>query len=64
MPEDTHLKITLTVREGAPPIDITSKIVWISKMPYNDIYHLGVEFIDITGEDRDRITDYIQRNLY
>lgn len=63
MPEDTRIKMSILIREGANPIDITSKIIWITKMPYNDIYHLGVEFVDITKEDRDRIVDYIH-NIY
>jgi len=39
------------------------RVVWIEKIRYIEQYDIGMEFIEITDENRGYITDYIE-NLY
>lgn len=48
-----------TVMENSEPIKGRAKIAWINKIPHNDMYCIGVEFIDIARDKRQTIIQCI-----
>lgn len=45
------------------PIKAISKVAWIRKLPTNDLYELGNQFLDMTKEDKAHITNFVNNVL-
>jgi len=60
-PITTHsiLHLQLSLQSRPLVIKATGEVRWVRKVEGTERYDLGVEFIEIEDEDRERITDYI-----
>lgn len=45
------------------PIRAISKVVWIKKLPVRDEYEIGTQFLNMTKEDNEIISNYIKKIL-
>lgn len=43
------------------PITALSKVAWIRKLPRGDSYEIGNQFLEISKEDKNRLSDYLNR---
>jgi c-di-GMP-binding flagellar brake protein YcgR len=53
------LDITLPIPER--PISAVSKIAWIKKLPVGDRYEIGNQFLEISRDDKERLSKYLNR---
>jgi len=59
LPVFALLKIELLPNSDIPLISLTARVAWIEKLPYNESFLIGVEFLNIRNQDRFRIADYV-----
>jgi c-di-GMP-binding flagellar brake protein YcgR len=45
------------------PVKAISKVAWIRKVPTGDYYEIGNQFLEITKEDKSRITEFVNSSL-
>lgn len=56
---ETEIMFEFSVMESSEPIKGRAKIAWISKIPYNDMYSIGVKFIDIARDKQQKIVKFV-----
>ena len=56
-----RLVVEINIPTVQRPIKAISKVAWIRRLPTNDQYELGNQFLEISKEDRAAITDYVSR---
>lgn len=59
----TRLIVEISIPPIAKPIRAISKVVWIRKRPHGEQYEVGMEFVDITEEDRRNVSDFVERSI-
>lgn len=62
--KDTLLDLKLHVPDQTQPLEATGKIVWIDTFKIGDKdakehFEAGIEFVDISQEDKDKIGKYV-----
>jgi Tfp pilus assembly protein PilZ len=61
------LLITIYLFDGSNPIESKGKVAWTRPSTYLNIdkkhFDVGVEFVEISTEDRDRIIHYTAKNI-
>lgn len=58
----TRLMLEMSVPSFSQPIKIISKVAWIKKMPYSTQYKVGVQFMDMTEEDKKCLSNFIAKS--
>ncbi|MBI5873162.1 MAG: PilZ domain-containing protein [Candidatus Omnitrophica bacterium] len=63
---DSFLFITIYLLDGSTPIETKGKVAWIRPSTFLNIvgkqhFDVGIEFVEITKEDRDRLIYYTNR---
>ncbi len=58
-----RLVIEINLPTAPKPIKAISKVAWIKKLPTNDQYELGNQFLDMSKEDRGHIIDFITKAI-
>jgi c-di-GMP-binding flagellar brake protein YcgR len=53
--------VEITLPTTPKPIKAISKVAWIRKIPAGDSYQIGNQFLEITKDDRDRISQFINQ---
>lgn len=66
--ESGLLDLKISIPEEASPINAVGRVVWVKEFIIGDIskgkrYDVGVEFIKISGEDRNKINKYVFSHL-
>jgi len=56
-----RLVVEVTLPTSQRPIKAISKVAWIRKLSFGEQYELGNQFLEISKEDRNLITDYVSR---
>ena len=56
-----RLVVEITLPTTPRPVKAISKVAWIRKLSSGEQYELGNQFLEISKEDRDIITDYVNR---
>lgn len=56
-----RLVVEVTLPTVQRPIKAISKVAWIRKLSSGEQYELGNQFLEISKEDRNLITDYVSR---
>ncbi len=56
-----RLVVEITLPTVQRPIKAISKVAWIRKLSSGEQYELGNQFLEISKEDRNLITDYVSR---
>jgi PilZ domain. len=63
IPKGSHLKIRLVLCRPSIAIEALVQIAWITGSPHDDIYEVGVEFIDIPQKAAELIAGCIKEFL-
>lgn len=58
---NSEILFELMIAETSEPVKGKAKIVWLNKVPHNDIYSIGIEFMDIARESRQRIVNFVDK---
>lgn len=43
------------------PVSVLSKVAWIKKLPVDDTYEIGNQFLEISKDDKNRLSSYLNR---
>ena len=55
--------LEITLPTNPKPIRAISKVAWIRKLPAGDNYQVGNQFLEITKEDKQHISQFINQVL-
>lgn len=58
-----RLVVEINLPTLSKPIKAISKVAWIRKLPSNDQYELGNQFLEITKEDKAHIVNFVNNVL-
>jgi len=58
----TRLLIEVSVPSFSRPIKAISKVAWIQKVPRSSQYNVGIQFMDITEEDKKQLASFIRKS--
>ena len=58
-----RLIVQITLPTSPRPIKAISKVAWIRKLPSNDQYELGNQFLEMSSEDKTNIANFINSAL-
>lgn len=58
----TRLLIEASIPSFSRPIKSISKVAWIRKVPHGSQYDIGVQFMDMTEEDRKQLASFIAKS--
>lgn len=53
--------VEITLPTTPKPVRAISKVAWIRKLPMGDQYQLGNQFLEITKDDRERISQFVNQ---
>lgn len=52
-------RFTFTMRQH-PALEVRGEVRWVRSFEQEDTYHCGVEFIDVSDVDRERLEQFLQ----
>ncbi|MFN7181374.1 MAG: PilZ domain-containing protein, partial [Planctomycetota bacterium] len=56
--------LEITLPKNDAPIMTTAQLRWVESIDLNNnIYHLGLKFVDISSEDRNILTKFILQHI-
>ena len=58
----TRLLLEVSVPSFSRPVKAISKVAWIQKIPRSNQYNVGVQFMDMTEEDRKQLASFIAKS--
>jgi len=58
----TRLLLEVTVPSFSRPVKAISKVAWIQKVPRSNQYSVGVQFMDMTEEDKKHLASFISKS--
>lgn len=58
----TRLLVEVSVPTFSRPIKAISKVAWIQKVPRSNQYEVGVQFLDMTEEDKKQLASFISKS--
>ena len=58
----TRLLLEVSVPSFTRPIKAISKVAWIQKIPRSNQYNVGLQFMDMTEEDKRHLTSFISKS--
>ncbi|UCH12597.1 MAG: PilZ domain-containing protein [Candidatus Omnitrophota bacterium] len=58
----TRLFVEVSVPSFSRPVKAISKVAWIQKQPRGSQYMVGLQFLDMTEEDRKHLAAFIARS--
>ena len=58
----TRLLLEVSVPTFSRPIKAISKVAWIQKVPRSSQYEVGVQFLDMTEEDKRQLGSFISKS--
>ena len=58
----TRLLLEVSVPSLSRPIKAISKVAWIQKIPRSSQYNVGVQFLDMTEEDKKQLASFIAKS--
>jgi c-di-GMP-binding flagellar brake protein YcgR len=60
-----RLILELDIPMFTKPVKAISKVAWIRKMPSGDDYEVGNQFLEMTKEDKELVSEYVNSlNMY
>ena len=63
IPHDARLVVLLSLPDSLRQVRAISRVVWQSQLPRGTAYEYGLQFIEITAEDRSAIAHYVERGV-
>lgn len=58
----TRLLVEVSVPSFAKPLKAISKVAWIQKQPRGNQYMVGLQFLDMTEEDKKHLASFIAKS--
>jgi len=58
----TRLLLEVSVPSFSRPIKAISKVAWIQKIPRSNQYDVGVQFMDVTEEDKKHLASFVSKS--
>jgi len=58
----TRLLLEVSVPSFSRPIKAISKVAWIQKIPRSNQYDVGVQFMDVTEEDKKHLASFVAKS--
>ena len=58
----TRLLLEISVPSFSRPIKAISKVAWIQKIPRSSQYNVGLQFMDMTEEDKKHLASFIAKS--
>ncbi len=55
-----RLVLSITLPNSDKPIKAISKVAWIKRLPMNDQYELGNQFLEISKQDKAQIMEFVR----
>lgn len=59
----TRLVVEVSIPSTPKPVKAISKVVWIHKRPYGEQYEIGMQFVDMTEEDKRNLSQFVERSI-
>jgi len=59
LPVSARLNLELSLDSHTHTISAAARVVWVQKLPYNENFMIGLEFMTIENEDRIKIIRYV-----
>lgn len=56
--KNSEVIFEISIMDRSEPVKGRAKIVWINKVPHNDIYSIGLEFVDISRDKKRKIIHF------
>jgi type IV pilus assembly protein PilZ len=69
-PPGTRMNVRFTPPDEDPsgPLELEAEVIWVNKFrpERSDSIHpgMGIRFVDLSGDDRERLIDYVKRFAY
>ena len=60
VPVDTTMAVEIALTPTSEPIIAFGQVRWVTELPTNDGYRLGLNFIDVTPTSRSRLNKYFR----
>lgn len=61
-PAESRLVLLLSLPDLLRPIRAIGRVVWTQEQPFADSYDCGLQFLELSPEDRDALAGYVERN--
>ncbi|MDD5504447.1 PilZ domain-containing protein [bacterium] len=58
----TRLILEVSVPTFSKPIKAISKVAWIQKAPRSSSYNVGLQFVDMTEEDKKHLSNFLAKS--
>jgi c-di-GMP-binding flagellar brake protein YcgR len=58
----TRLMLEISVPSFSRPLKAISKVAWIQKVPRSSQYNVGLQFMDMTEDDRKHLASFISKS--
>ena len=62
LPKDSRLILLVSLPGILRPVRLVCRVTWTQRQRFADGYECGVEFVEMTPEDRQEIIHYVQRS--
>ncbi len=62
LPVQTSVGLQLALDSDLRTLPATARVVWIQKLPYNENFMIGLEFLNIENENRVKIIRYVNEH--
>ena len=63
LPVDSKLKLEFFLTPASEALMAVGKVVWVQKLPYSYQHEVGIQFLDISEENRKRIHKFVEQNV-
>lgn len=62
LPVQTSVGMQLSLESNLHTLPATARVVWVQKLPYNENFMIGLEFLNIENENRAKIIRYVNEH--
>lgn len=62
LPVQTSVGLQLSLESNLHTLPATARVVWVQKLPYNENFMIGLEFLNIENENRAKIIRYVNEH--
>ena len=63
LPSDARLVVLLSLPDSLRQIRSITRVTWQRHLPRGTAYDYGLQFIEITAEDQEAISDFVERGV-
>ena len=63
LPLESRLVLLLSLPASLKPIRVVARVVWVREAPVASLHECGLQFLEISPEDREAIAAYIGQGI-